>query len=147
MKYSLKFYIKIVVMKIRWSSVTLYHDEIFDEVLSLNCCESLLMKMWWRFDEVLSLNCCESLLMKMWWRFDEVLSRYITMKYSLKFYIKIVVMKIRWSSVTLYHDEVFVEVLYQNCCDEDSMKFCHVISRWSIRWSSISKLLRWRSVT
>ena len=26
--------------------------------------------------------------------------------------------------------KVFDEVLYQNCCDEDSMKFYHVISRW-----------------
>ena len=76
-----------------WSSVTQYHDEVFDEdvmkICHYNCCDEVFDEV---FVEVLYQNCCDEDVMKFChsisrWRFDEDV---------MKFCHLIVVMKIRW---------------------------------------------------
>ena len=50
----MKFYIKIVVMKLRWSCDEVLYQNCCDEVLYQNCCDEVAMKLWWKF--------CESML-------------------------------------------------------------------------------------
>ena len=113
MKYSMKIYHSISRWNIRWSSVTQYHDEIFDEDVMKMCWSirwsSISKLLWWRFVEVLSLNWCDEDSLKFchsisrWnirWRCDEDVLKFCRLIVVMKFYIKIVVMKIRWSSVT-----------------------------------------------
>ena len=122
----MKFYIKIVAMKLRWS-----------------CCESLLMKLLREFvDEV---------VMKLWWSCDEVVMKLlrefvdeVVMK-LLRWSCDEVVMKLWWSCDEViamkFVDESFVRV----CCDENvELTRPHIWMLWIICRSFVLRnFLRW----